>query len=90
MNTVLSKRFQGVLNMDNNNQHQKYKIYPKSERITAVFLLLSVLVWGFYDSYTTGNFGAPFYIIIMTSVVNVIARKYYSRKDLKKEKDINK
>lgn len=37
--------------MDNNNQHNKYKIYPKSERITAVFLLLSVLVWGFYDSY---------------------------------------
>lgn len=77
--------------MDNDNQqHNKYKIYPKSERITAVFLLLSVLVWGFYDRYTTGNFGAPFYIIIMTSVVNVIARKYYSRIDFKKDKDINK
>ncbi len=44
--------------------YKKYKIYPKSERYTAVFLLASVLVWGIYDRVTTGMMGAPWYIII--------------------------
>lgn len=62
--------------------------FPKSERLTAAFLLLSVLIWGIYESFTTGNLGAPWYIILMTSVFNIIARKYYIRKNVKTEREI--
>ncbi|MBG9693665.1 hypothetical protein [Lysinibacillus sphaericus] len=66
--------------------YKKYKIYPESERYTAVFLLASVLVWGIYDRVTTGKMvGAPWYIIISTSVFNTIIRSYYARKEKRKK-----
>lgn len=78
------------MNNNNNDDGEKkdknYDDFPKSERLTAAFLLFSVLIWGIYDSFTTGNLGAPWYLIIMTSVFNIIARKYYTRKNLKKNK----
>ncbi len=42
-------------NSDDENKDNKYKIYPKSERITVVFFA-SVLVWGINDRFTTGTF----------------------------------
>lgn len=53
--------------------------FPKSERLTAAFLLFLVLIWGIYESVTTGTFGAPWYIIIATSVFNSIVRRYYTK-----------
>ncbi|KPN96642.1 hypothetical protein [Lysinibacillus sp. ZYM-1] len=76
--------------MNNNNEKKyKYKIYPKSERLTVVFLFTSVLVWGFYDRFTTGHWGVPLYLIIMTFVFNLIVRSYYNRKEKKKIQDYN-
>lgn len=70
----------------NDDGNKNYDAFPKSERLTAAFLLFSVLIWGIYDSFTTGNFGVPWYLILMTSVFNLVAREYYSRKN-KKEQD---
>ncbi|KPN96292.1 hypothetical protein [Lysinibacillus sp. ZYM-1] len=70
-----------------NNNIKKMMVEIKSmmffqnvERLTAAFLLFSVLILGLYDSFTTGNIGVPLYWMIMTSVFNVIAREYYKRK----------
>ncbi|MFJ7888235.1 hypothetical protein ACIQYL_09115 [Lysinibacillus xylanilyticus] len=68
-------------NDDGEKKDKNYDGFPKSERLTAAFLLFSVLAWGIYDSFTTGNLGVPWYLIIMTSAFNVIARKYLKKEN---------
>ena len=79
--------------MNNKNEDEKekhkYKIYPKSERLTVVFLFTSVLVWGIYERITTGQWGFPMYLIFITSIFNSIVRSYYNRKEKKKSEKNN-
>ena len=67
-------------------KEKKTDDFPKAERLTAVFLLISVLIWGLYDSFMTGKIGVPLYLIIITSVFNRIAIIYYKKKKIQKRK----